>query len=207
MATILEEKFVLTHVGPGSAFEFGSGDNSFANRFGKPITAIDLYNKPHDSHVEFLQQDVLSLTGRSWDNVIALSSFEHAGIETYHFLNKCSDETELETIATKLVSLVSSSGRLLITVPFGTDGIYFVDKNGKNGTREEIPEPVWGFRTFEFDTLVKLFSSLTPVVSQAFKFTGQDYFNPDSWKEISVKDHSSCSNKNRGLLCIYFQKD
>lgn len=207
MATKLEENFVLQHVGPGTVMEFGSGDNSFANRFPGPITAIDLYNNPHSDHVEFLQEDVLKLSSRRWDNIIALSSFEHAGIETYHFTNKCSDESELESIAKKLVSLLVPGGRLLITVPFGTNEVYFVDKDGKNGTREEIPEPVWGFRTFEADTLVSLFSPLVPIVQRAYQLTNrEDYFNPASWTETPTYNHEVCDNKRRGLLCIYLKK-
>ena len=211
MASKIEEQFVSDNLKLGSILEFGAGDCAFISSLGRDVIAVDLYKPERElpSNIEFIHSDVLGIFGREFDNIIALSSFEHVGIETYHFKNDCVETRDLlQATADHLVSLLAPGGSLIITVPFGTSNMYGVDANGNNDFLDLVNDPHWGFRTMQLSELEKIFSSLKVSTAVAFKIINKDdYFNPKSWEEISPQEHELCDNKNRGLLCVVFKKE
>ena len=142
-----------------------------------------------------------------FDSVICLSSLEHCGIESLNYtLGNKEDLTTLQPIADKLATLIKVGGRLLITAPFGDTNIYYVDKDGNNGTRTEIDKPKWGFRTFKISDIATLFKELHLDTYYVYENTKGDYFKEDSWIRASYKNYNLYNNKKRGLLCCVLEK-
>jgi len=126
-------------------FEFGCSPGKFTNRIKDDynVTAIDLYDPEYTKGFKFIRGDILDTDIKyKFDSVICLSSIEHCGIESLNYTagNK-EDLSTLIPVAQKLMSLLNPDGRLIVTAPFGHTNIYFVDKDGNNGTREEIKSP------------------------------------------------------------------
>ena len=210
MATKLEENFVKKHIKGNQVFEFGNAPGKFTEEIAGDynVTAIDLYDAEHTNGYKVIKGDLLDTDiEEKFDTVICLSSFEHCGIETLNFLPGNEPNALWDRpVAIKLVSMVNEGGRLVITAPFGNSDVFFVDKDGNNGTADEIPKPAWGFRTFRVDQIADMFSPLELTEAKVYGFVEGNYFEETSWKEISVDDYTKYNNKHRGLLCCVLEK-
>lgn len=217
MASPIEEKFVKERLVGKSVFEFGCAPGKLAEEIssmGFKVTAIDLYDPEIVSSYTFIKGDLVELfpidvTIDKYENVIAVSSIEHSGIESENF--KIEDRRSVGyhvDVAKCLEEMLTPNGQLIVTVPFGDGETYYVDKNGNNGTNEEIPEPAWGFRTYDKDSLSRLFSGLSLDTCKAYKkLDDLPYFSIDSWEEISLDSYKDFNNKKRAVMCCVFKKE
>jgi len=210
MATKLEENFVKKHIKGTDVFEFGNSPGKFTEEIaGKyNVTAIDLYDAECAEGYKAIKGDLLETAiEEKFDTIICLSSFEHCGIETQNFLPGNNPMALYDIpIAFKLVSMLREGGRLVITAPFGKPDIYFISKDGRNGTAEEIDDPEWGFRTFKVGQIESMFRPLKLTVSHTYGYTDGDYFEESSWEEVSHNDFDKYNNKHRGLLCCVLEQ-
>jgi SAM-dependent methyltransferase len=210
MASPIEEKFVRDNLNGSRVFEFGCAPGKFATELasvGYNVFGVDLYATESNNKYTFLRGDFMEMTiGKKFDNIIAVSSIEHCGIETEDFKNGDASNVGYHIeVANKLASMVTESNQLIVTVPFGYSNIYYVDKNGKNGTRSEIPNPVWGYRTFNMIDIQALFPTLDLVKSEPYAKIGDEYFDISSWKKVSLMSFASYNNKSRAVLCNIFK--
>jgi len=211
MATIIEEDFVVRNLKGTDVFEFGCSPGKFTDRIKVDynVTAIDLYDPEYKDGYKFIKGDILdSDIDDKFDSVVCLSSLEHCGIESLNYLpgNK-EDLSTLTPIVKKLTSLIKEGGRLVITAPFGDSNIYYVDKDGNNGTADEIELPAWGFRTFRLEEILNMFKDLTPKLFEIYGNVGGDYFDPAYWVPISARDYVLYDNKHRGIICCVLKKE
>ena len=210
MATVLEEDFVVKNLVGRDVFEFGCSPAKFTQKIKDDynVTAIDLYAPEYVGGYNFIKGDILDkdIEGK-FDSVICLSSLEHCGIETLNYLpgNK-EDLSTLDPVVEKLKSLIRDGGRLVITAPFGTPNTYYVDRDGNNGTADEIEHPVWGFRTFRLEDIVDMFDTLLLTTVEIYGYVDGNYFEPTSWMPASERDHHLYNNKHRGLICCVLEK-
>ena len=210
MATKLEEKFVKDKIKGEDVFEFGCSPGKFTAEIAKDhtVTAIDLYDAEVTDGYSFIKGDILETDiDGTFDSVVCLSSFEHCGIESLNYLpGNEEDLLTLQPIADKLTSLIKVGGKLVITAPFGDTNIYYVDKDGNNGTIEEVTDPAWGFRTFRLEDLQDIFKDLHLETSKVYKYVEGDYFEESSWKQEDEKEYKLYSNEHRALICCVFAR-
>ena len=173
MSSPIDEIFTEQNLKPGTVFEFGCSPGQFTQRIASRsefhVTAIDLY-VPEVEGFEFLHGDIMNVKiERQFDNVCCVSSFEHCGIEPVNYIgsDRYKEGTKPEfdyhkLVAKKLISLVKSGGRFIITCPFGSNEIWLTNQKEmfrpSEVSRERIPK--WGHRTFTLETLKELFLSL-----------------------------------------------
>lgn len=216
VASPIEEGFVMDNLSGESVFEFGCAPGLFTENLvnmGYNVTGIDLYSVPHRTGYDFIMGDLVDLikladprvTQIKYDNVICVSSFEHCGVETKEFAEGKINIVYHLHVAEVLAGIVKENGRLIITTPFGSPEIFLVDGDGNNGRYDKIQNPVWGFRTFDLETLTNLFDGLQLIKSTAFAQMDINYFDSNSWKEVSCYDHSKYDNKNRAIICCVFE--
>ena len=210
MASPVEEKFVKENLVGKSVFEFGCAPGKLASELvaeGYEVSAVDLYDVDSNEKFTFMKEDIMNVHSDTYfDNVIAVSSFEHCGIESDNYKEgKESNVNYHYFVANKLRSMVSSGGLFIITVPFGHDSIYFVDKNGSSGNSEEILDPSWGFRTFSIGGIRRMFREIDMVKHEVYKKTGEVYSDINSWEKIDGYDPSLYDNKKRAVMCCVFK--
>lgn len=216
MASPIEEVFVKSHLKGRTVLEFGCSPGKFAtemSKMGYKVVGVDLYEAEFKESYTFKRGDIVdlledgSITGTP-DNVVAVSSIEHCGIETANFGEE--DRRDLSyhySVASKLIRLVAPEGQLIATVPFGDGGVYYVDKDGNNGTGEEIKKPAWGYRTFNKESIMNLFPTMELVKCKAYKkLDGLDYFDMLSWEEIPLDAFNMYNNKHRAVMCCIFKQ-
>lgn len=210
MASPIEEYFVEKNLRGKTVFEFGSAPGKLANRLasnGYSVVGVDLYDNDEFGGYNFVNVNFMDYkTSEKFDNVIAVSSIEHCGIESADF--KDGDKRDLSYhyfVADKMSKMIGYDNQLIVTVPFGKDNVYYVDSVGNNGTDSEIPSPAWGFRTFTRDSIQKLFVKLELVKCDIYDKIGQDYFNLDSWRMVINPDPERYNNKNRAVMCCIFR--
>lgn len=210
MAHILEEEFVTQNLQEGSIFEFGCGDCAWAKTIApRKVYTVDLYQPAVvPDNVQFQLGNVLDqVPAHQFSNVVTLSAFEHAGIETHHFSTHTVDTDELYRVAEALVSMMTSGGKLLLTVPGGKNEVYGV-KNGKATPFELFEDYEWGYRTFTLDRVCRLFHSLNVKAATAYSRISKDldYFDRTSWIEISPEGLTNTYEEQNVLLCIVLEK-
>lgn len=212
MATLLEESFVNVHLKSGTVFEFGPGNCAWALKLNPAtyVLAVDLYpSEVTDlpSNITYKQCNLLDLSSIDrFDNIVCLSSFEHAGIEQPHFQNKQLDFDEHVKVANKLKSLVTSGGRVILTLPAGADELYVCKRTGETELFSGNTDFDWGFRTFTLDTIKKLFKGLNLIDAKAYLRNQEaDYFDIGSWTEINPQYISNNYMEQNGLLCVTFE--
>ena len=210
MASPIEEQFVRDNLVGKAVFEFGCAPGKFATELssvGYNVFGVDLYAPEFTDKYTFLRCDFMDVDiGKKFDNIIAVSSIEHCGIETEDFRKGDASQINYHTmVADKLSDMVTEDNQLIVTVPFGYENVYYVDKDGHNGTRSEIPNPVWGYRTFNILDIQRLFPKLTLVKTVPYAKIGDDYFDINSWKRVGLMSFSAYNNKNRAVLCNVFK--
>ena len=215
MASPIEESFIKNHLIGKTIFEFGCSPGRFASelvKMGYKVVGVDLYEPEFKESYTFIRKNILEfldggLTIERADNVLSVSSIEHCGIERDNFCNGgIEDQDSHYDVAMILSTLLSPGGQLIVTVPFGDGNVYFVDKDGNNGTRAEIPQPYWGFRTFNKESISDLFPTLDMVKCVAYeKLDNGDYFDMLSWREVSLDTWSKYNNKKRAVMCCIFK--
>jgi len=211
MATSLEEDFVINNLSGVDVFEFGCSPAKFTQKIKDTynVTAIDLYDPEHIGGYRFIKGDILeSDIDEKFDCVVCLSSLEHCGIESLNYTSgNCEDLSTLKPVTEKLISLIRDGGKLIITAPFGAPNIYYVDKDGNNGTSDEIEVPAWGFRTFRLEDILNMFKPLTIKNFKIYGHTQGDYFDSNSWTSVQEEDFAQYNNKHRGLICCVLEGD
>ena len=213
MASPIEEKFVRNNLRGESVFEFGCGNGFFANDLctrGHAVRAVDLYQPDIVPLYNFTRGDFVDMKILGvYDNVIAVSAIEHCGIESADFNPGGKRNLEYhELVANKLQGMVFGDSRLIVTVPFGQpNALYYVDKDGNNGTASEITSPAWGYRTFNEDSIKYLFRQLKIDKCIAYERDMQmDHFDMDSWKEVELDSYYRYDNKKLAVLCCVFTR-
>lgn len=211
MASPIEESFVRDRLTGKTVFEFGCFPGKFStelSNLGYKVTGVDLYKPDFVSKYTFIQGDFVDLKVEGiFDNIVAISSLEHCGIESKDFWEPNKNNLIYHTVvADRISQMIFPASRLLVTVPFGLPGaVYYVDKNGNNGVLDEIKEPIWGYRTFNVDSISNLFFNLNLTECKAYGRFGDNHFNIDSWEEVDSNDYSNYNNKNIGVLCCMFR--
>lgn len=217
MASPIEESFLMLNLkGEPMVFEFGCSPGRIAkdlSDIGYKVVGVDLYEPDIGGSYKFIKGDIIKLFEEGLviekaDNVIAISSIEHCGIETDNFRDGNSSNMEYhKTVASLLSRFLKDDGVLIVTVPFGDGGTYYVDRDGNNGTIDEIKEPAWGFRTFNKDSISDLFPDLALEKCVAYKQKkNSNYFNIGSWELVSLEDYREYNNKDRAVMCCVFKQ-
>jgi hypothetical protein len=213
MATKLEQDYLSSWIRPiDSVLEFGPGNCEWARTLPEnKFVGIDLYppESTPPSNMKYIEGNLLDINlNEKFDVVACLSSFEHAGIEQPHFINKCIDLDEHKKVANKLTSLVKNNGLMLLTLPAGNNELYVVDKNGNSDLYQGGEDFLWGFRTFTLEGIKNLFPTLNFRDYKTYLCKpDSDYFDTDSWEKVqSDLLINSVYKKQNGLLCVAFQK-
>lgn len=215
MASPVEERFVKSSIKGKTVFEFGCAPGRLAtelSKMGYKVTGIDMYDVDFRECYGFIKADLGDAIDGGldlglYDNVIAVSSIEHCGIERNNFgEGDCENKDYHYDMANLLSMMVAPEGQLIVTVPFGDGTTYFVDINGLNGTRDEISKPHWGYRTFNKKLIMDLFPGMDITRCMAYgKKNDGDYFNMLSWEEVPIESYLGFNNKKRAVMCCVFK--
>lgn len=129
MSCIPREKFV-------SILDFGCARNwlalSLAN-LGHKVWGVDFRDYPFENpNLKIINGNVIDLELSELDYIIALSTLEHVGLGTY---NDEPDAKLQERVISKLYDMLTSGGKLILTVPVGKSS---VDSFERSYTPEDI---------------------------------------------------------------------
>jgi len=215
MSGPIDEAFAEAHVRPGTVLEFGCSPGVFTTRLAaRPdlaVTGVDLFEPTVREGWAFVPGDVLDWqTAQRFDTICAVSSLEHCGIDFCH--GRPLDLDAHRAVAAKFAALLAPGGRIVATVPFGPDDVWF--------TRGDLPhvrlcdvEPgdptlAWGYRTFTVDGLCALFPGLRPVTVEAWEHTDGPYFDRASWRQVGNPQQDAARfvyPHRRGVLCVVME--
>ncbi len=158
----IENAFILANIPsfPGKALDFGCGNGLLAlgaAMRGFNVTAIDrlpltfLFSHPD---VTFIKTDLFDFNPKNgaFDLIINCSSVEHVGLSGRYNFDKADNNGDLDAMS-KLKSLLAPEGRLLMTVPVGSDRVWppFHRVYGKN----RLSKLLAGFKVLDEQFWVK----------------------------------------------------
>lgn len=231
MAHVLEEGFASMHIrnsksilelGPGNfCWALSHKDKQFVgvDLFGIDIHASSIPNDLKQSHI-YKVGNILQEEPEEYDATVALSSFEHVGMEFPNVEIGKPNYTEELAVAEKLIRSTKKGGRIIITTPGGIDTIYGIPKAGGhhelfNGNPLDYK---YMFRSYTPSGMVALFMlaassincQLIDIDQAAHRFNGtpEQFFDKDKWEqnidltEVSKTDYAT---KNI-LLCTAYER-
>ncbi len=237
MAHILEEEFASKHT-PSPykrVLELGPGNFCWAlnNKYNK-FVGIDLFNI--DIHASSIPDDLKNShiykvgnilhynEEKDFDATVALSSFEHVGMEFPYIEIGKPDYDEALEVAKKLIDLTKVGGKIIITTPGGDDLLYGVPK--REGANHEVfshgkDNPLdykYIFRSYNPSSINTLFEHLATIRSGyqlrlveqiAYRFNGTpaEFFEKDKWSDLKLEHVKAGDYVSRmALLCTAYER-
>lgn len=124
---LIEIPFVTSLIPPDKLFrilDFGCTRNWLAlslASMGHDVWGVDFRDYPFEHpRFRFFQGNITDLSLSNLDYVIALSTLEHVGLGAY---NETPDDDLLDQVLKKILELLVSGGKLILTVPVGKPSI------------------------------------------------------------------------------------
>ena len=205
---------MLDHVKKGSVFEFGCGNGKLARMLlERPdifrVCAIDLDKRKVGDNppFEFIEGDLVgSQIDSYFDNIVALCSFEHVGLEFFDIKTKDNIKWDYPKLAADhLKNLLIVGGRLILTVPYfmDKDKTFLLDSDHKYKSVSEAKSPIGGYRTHSLVSYQNLFLPLKLKQHNFFYQKRSDsLYDHKAWSEITQEKANKYDDVNNDRLIL-----